>query len=254
MDFGAFKYPQLTLGMVAIFMYVGVEVTIQSNMAALLKMPEIKGIDHTKISHFISLYWGSLMIGRWTGSLSVFKLSKTAKLCLQFLVPFAALGIVCYINYLRGSDISEFYLYIPFVFLACLLFVFSGDNPSKTLLYLASTATIMMIIGLMSSGDLALFSFISGGLFCSVMWPCIFSLAINGLGKYTNQGSSLLVMMILGGALIPPLQGWIADHSNPHSSYIVTVFCFAYIAWYAFATRRIYKKQNISFEEAPVAV
>jgi FHS family L-fucose permease-like MFS transporter len=253
-DLGAFKYPQLTLGMIAIFMYVGVEVTIQSNMAALLEMPEIKGIDHTQISHFISLYWGSLMIGRWTGSLSVFNFSKRIKLLMQFVVPFIALGIVYYVNYLRGSDVSEFNAYIPFVLLGCVLFVISGDNPSKTLLYLASTATIMMITGLLTTGSLALYCFISGGLFCSVMWPCIFSLGITGLGKYTNQGSSLMIMMILGGALIPPFQGKIADLTDPHSSYIVTVFCFAYIAWYAFRTKSIYKKQNISFDEAPVAV
>ncbi|MEZ4805768.1 MAG: MFS transporter [Bacteroidia bacterium] len=66
-DFSVFKYPQLTFGMLAIFLYVGVEVSIQSNLAALLEMPEIKGIDHTTIAPYISLYWGSLMIGRWTG-------------------------------------------------------------------------------------------------------------------------------------------------------------------------------------------
>ena len=89
---------------------------------------------------------------------------------------------------------------------------------------------------------------ISGGLFCSVMWPCIFALAINGLGKYTNQGSSLLVMMILGGAVIPPLQGILVDILNPQISYIVTVFCFAYLAWYAFKVKSIFKKQGIEFE------
>jgi FHS family L-fucose permease-like MFS transporter len=101
-----------------------------------------------------------------------------------------------------------------------------------------------------SSGNLALYSFISGGLFCSVMWPCIFSLAINGLGKYTNQGSSLLIMMILGGALIPPLQGILVDLLNPHISYVLTLFCFAYLAWYAFKVTSIFKKQGIEFKTA----
>jgi MFS transporter, FHS family, L-fucose permease len=238
-DLGAFKFPQLTLGMIAIFMYVGVEVTIQSNMAALLKMPEIKGLDHRGISHFISLYWGSLMIGRWTGSISVFQLSKTGKILMQSIVPVIALLVVYMVNYLRGSDVSDFNYYIPFVIGASILLMISGDNPAKTLLILASAATVMMIVGLLSSGNLALYSFISGGLFCSVMFPCIFSLAINGLGKYTNQGSSLLIMMILGGAIIPPFQGWLADVSDPHSSYGVTVFCFAYLAWYAFRVRNI---------------
>jgi FHS family L-fucose permease-like MFS transporter len=247
-DLGALKYPQLTLGMVAIFVYVGVEVTIQSNLGALLQMPEIKGIDHTKISHFISLYWGSLMIGRWTGALTVFNFSKTTKLMMQIITPFLAFAVIYGINYLRGSQVDDYLYYIPYICIASVLFIFSGDNPARTLLVLSLTACLMMIIGLVSTGNLALYSFISGGLFCSVMWPCIFALAINGLGKYTNQGSSLLVMMILGGAIIPPLQGILVDLLNPQISYIVTVFCFAYLAWYAFKVKSIFKKQGIEFQ------
>jgi FHS family L-fucose permease-like MFS transporter len=247
-DLGALKYPQLTLGMVAIFVYVGVEVTIQSNLGALLQMPEIKGIDHTKISHFISLYWGSLMIGRWTGALTVFNFSKTTKLMMQIITPFLAFAVIYGINYLRGSQVDDYLYYIPYICIASVLFIFSGDNPARTLLVLSLTACVMMIIGLVSTGNLALYSFISGGLFCSVMWPCIFALAINGLGKYTNQGSSLLVMMILGGAIIPPLQGILVDLLNPQISYIVTVFCFAYLAWYAFKVKSIFKKQGIEFQ------
>lgn len=247
-DLGALKYPQLTLGMIAIFVYVGVEVTIQSNLGALLKMPEIKGLDHTKISHFISLYWGSLMIGRWTGALAVFNFKKTTKLIMQLITPLIGFAVICGVNYLRGSDLGDFLFYIPYIMLASFIFIFSGDNPARTLLILSLTSLTMMVVGLISTGNLALYSIISGGLFCSVMWPCIFALAINGLGKYTNQGSSLLVMMILGGAIIPPLQGKLVDFFNPHISYIVTVFCFGYLAWYAFKVKSIFKKQGIEFE------
>lgn len=247
-DLGALKYPQLTLGMIAIFVYVGVEVTIQSNMGALLALPEIKGIDHTQISHFISLYWGSLMIGRWTGSLAVFNFKKTTKLIMQIVTPLLAFGVIFGVNYLRGSNVNDFYFYIPYILIASLIFILSGDNAARTLMILSLTACAMMIIGLVSSGNLALYSFISGGLFCSVMWPCIFALAINGLGKYTNQGSSLLVMMILGGAIIPPLQGILVDTFNPHMSYIITVFCFAYLAWYAFKVKSIFKQQGIELK------
>jgi FHS family L-fucose permease-like MFS transporter len=249
-DLGALKYPQLTLGMIAIFVYVGVEVTIQSNMGALLAMPEIKGIDHTKISHFISLYWGSLMIGRWTGALAVFNFSKTVKIIMQFITPFIAFGVIYGVNYLRGSNVDDFLFYIPYILLATAIFIFSGDNPARTLMILSLTACAMMIIGLVSTGNLALYSFISGGLFCSVMWPCIFALAINGLGKYTNQGSSLLIMMILGGAIIPPFQGFLVDVLNPHLSYIITVFCFAYLAWYAFKVTSIFKKQGVELDNS----
>lgn len=249
-ELGAFKYPQLTLGMIAIFVYVGVEVTIQSNMSALLALPEIKGLDHTKISHFISLYWGSLMIGRWTGSIGVFKLNKPTKLVLRFVVPLIAFGVIYGVNFLRGSKVDDYILYIPFIVLASLIFVIAGDNPIKGLLILSLSAMLMMIVGLFTKGDLALYSFMSGGLFCSVMWPCIFAIAINGLGKYTNQGSSLLVMMIFGGAIIPPVQGLLVDAFGAHISYIVTVFCFAYLAWYAFKVKSIFVKQGISITES----
>lgn len=249
-DLGALRYPQLTLGMLAIFIYVGVEVTIQSNMGALLAMPEIKGIDHTKISHFISLYWGSLMIGRWTGALTVFNFGRTTKVVMQILTPLLAFGVICGVNYLRGSAVEDYLYYIPYILIATAIFILSGDHPARTLLVLSLTACVMMVVGLLSTGNLALYSFISGGLFCSVMWPCIFALAIHGLGKYTTQGSSFLVMMILGGAVIPPFQGLMADLFNPHQSYLVTVFCFAYLAWYAFKVNSIFKQQGIELSVA----
>ena len=211
---GALKFPQLRLGMIAIFVYVGVEVTIQSNMGALLALPNIKGLDHTKISHFISLYWGSLMIGRWTGSLAVFNFNKITKTVMQFITPLIAFTVIYGVNYLRGSNVNDFIFYIPYVLFASLLFIISGDNAARTLFILSISAGIMMIVGLVSTGNLALYSFLSGGLFCSVMWPCIFALAINGLGKYTNQASALLVMMIIGGAIIPPIQGLMVDALN----------------------------------------
>lgn len=249
-DLGALKFPQLKLGMIAIFVYVGVEVTIQSNMGALLAMPEIKGLDHTMISHFISLYWGSLMIGRWTGSLAVFNLQKGTKRILQIITPLLAFVVIYGVNYLRGSQVSDYLLYIPYILIASLIFIFSGENPVRILFILSITGCAMMILGLVSTGNLALYSFISGGLFCSVMWPCIFALAINGLGKYTGQGSALLVMMIMGGAIIPPLQGFLADTFNPHTSYVITVACFAYLAWYAFKVKSIFKKQGIEYIES----
>jgi MFS transporter, FHS family, L-fucose permease len=249
-DLGALKFPQLRLGMIAIFMYVGVEVSIQSNLGALLAMPEIKGLDHTQISHFISLYWGSLMIGRWTGAIEVFNLTKTQKNILQFIIPFIAFAVVFGINYLYGNPVQDFLWYIPFIVVASILFILTADNAVKALLVLSLSACVMMIVGIISTGNLALYSFISGGLFCSVMWPCIFAIAINGLGKYTNQGSSLLIMMILGGAIIPPIQGLIGDVLNPHQSYFITIICFAYLAWYAYKVKGIFIKQGIEIEKS----
>jgi FHS family L-fucose permease-like MFS transporter len=242
---GALKYPQLTLGMLAIFFYVGVEVTIQSNLGALLKLPEIKGISASQISPYISLYWGSLMIGRWRGSLTIFKLSDKVMNILMTVVPILAFAVICGVNYLRNSDISDYKFYAYYLLLAIGAFFIGQEKPARTLILFSCIAAASMIVGLLTTGNVALFSFISGGLYCSVMWPCIFSLAITGLGKYTTQGSSLLIMMILGGAIIPPLQGLIVDHYGAHISYIVPVFCFAYLAFYGCKVRHIFKAQGM---------
>ena len=98
-----------------------------------------------------------------------------------------------------------------------------------------------MSIGVISSGKIALFAFLSGGLCCSIMWPCIFSLSIKGLGKYSSQGSSFLIMMILGGAIIPPIQGKLADIIGIQNSYIITIFCFVYLTIFSVKIKRIFK-------------
>ena len=105
--------------------------------------------------------------------------------------------------------------------------------------------TIAMLIGIFGSGEIALFAFLTGGLFCSIMWPCIFSLSITGLGKYTSQGSSFLVMMILGGAIIPPLQGKLADIFGMITSYWVAVLCFVFLLIYSINTKQILTKQKL---------
>ena len=105
-----------------------------------------------------------------------------------------------------------------------------------------------MIIGLMSTGIYAVYAFLSAGLFCSIMWPCIFSLSLAGLGKYKTQGSAFLVMMILGGAIIPPLQGKLSDVLGIQQSFIVGAVCFGYLTFFAIYVRRLLKQQGVNFE------
>ncbi len=244
------QYPQLLFGMIAIFVYVGTEVTIQSNLGALLELKDIKGIDHTQVDKYISLYWGSLMIGRMSGSLNSFNLSATMKHLLSVVVPFAVFGIILYFNSLRGTYVGDLYVYMAWVAMFIVIKFIGQEKPSRTLLLFGLGAMVMMLVGLFSKGDVALYSFISGGLFCSVMWPCIFNLAIAGLGKNTNQGSSLLIMMILGGAIIPPMQGKLADLSSIgiHNSYWIPFLGFAYLAWYGMAARKMLQKQGLDYD------
>lgn len=105
-----------------------------------------------------------------------------------------------------------------------------------------------MVFGMFTEGVTAVLFFVSGGLFCSIMWPCIFSLSIAGLGQQTTKGSSLLVMMIFGGAIIPPLQGYLGDEIGIHNSYWLPVLCFAYLAFFAWFVGKTLKKQGVEIE------
>ena len=245
---GALQFPQLALGMLAIFTYVGVEVTIQSNLGEVLKLVTDKvnnlnglglpALGDTEIAKYISLYWGGLMIGRWTGAISVFNPTEGLKKALLIIVPYIAFGVIILVNY--GSYTwNEIFIFSVIVAIQIVGFFIAKDKAIATLKVFSMIGLAAMLIGLFSTGTVALFAFISGGLFCSIMWPCIFSLSITGLGKYTSQGSSFLVMMILGGAIIPPIQGKIADIFTIQSSYWVAVLCFAYLILYAFLTKKI---------------
>ena len=254
---GAMQYPQLILGMLAIFTYVGTEVTIQSNMGSLLKTPEFGSFKESGIAPYISLYWGSLMIGRFAGAIGAFNLSKTIKYVLYVIVPFVAFGLVLLVNSITGVDVSNLYVYGFCVAILVVAFFIGKQKPVRTLSTLGVLGVIFILVGLFTTGRVATFSFISGGLCCSIMWPSIFSLAITGLGKYTSQGSAFLIMMILGGSIIPPLQGKIADGSNNlikgmsgiHFSYIVPVLGFAYLIFFAWKVSRELQKQGIDLDQ-----
>ena len=257
---GAMKYPQLVLGMLGIFVYVGVEVTIVSNFSELLKQPDFGGYQSSQVAPFISMYWGSLMIGRWTGSIPVFNFKESTKQILMFVVPLVAFGIVISISAISQYDVKPLYYYIVCVLVQMLAFYLSKNKPARTLMIFALLGLLAMLIGLFSKGQIAVYAFLSGGLFCSIMWPAIFDLSIMGLGKYTTQGSAFLIMMILGGGIIPPIQGKIADYVQTkssvvgygiHQSYWVPVLCFAYLAFLGFVVRGILKKQGINYDTTP---
>lgn len=245
---GAMQYPQLVLGMLAIFTYVGVEVSIQSNLGELLRQPEFGSISSSDLAPYISMYWGSLMIGRWTGAISVFNITKSTKNKLFVLVPAIAFLVVLLFNHLAGHDISHLWVYAVCVVIQVIGFFLGNEKPAKTLMVFGLFGVIAMLTGLLTEGNIAIYAFMSGGLFCSIMWPCIFSLSVSGLGRYTSQGSAFLIMMILGGGIIPPLQGKLADIIGIHPSYIVPVLCFAYLTFFAVKVKSILKLQGIDYE------
>jgi len=250
---GAMQYPQLVLGMLAIFTYVGVEVAIGSNLGELLKLSEFGGLQSSEIAPYISMYWGSLMIGRWAAAITVFKLGGWKKSMALIIVPLIAFSVILGANSLAGKDMSALYYYVVCVFVQIAAFFVSKDKPARTLILFALLGVTAMLIGLFSTGTTAIYAFLAGGLACSIMWPAIFSLSLLGLGKYTAQGSAFLVMMILGGGILPPIQGKLSDIVGIHQSYFIPALCFAYLAFFAWRVKGILGRQGIAVDEAEMA-
>lgn len=249
---GAMQYPQLVLGMLAIFTYVGVEVAIGSNLGELLKLKEFGSLQSSDIAPYISMYWGSLMIGRWAGAITVFNLQGIKKTIALIVVPLIAFGIILGVNILSGKDMKPLYYYVVCVIVQIIAFFLSKDKPARTLTIFGTFGVVAMLIGLFTTGTVAIYAFLAGGLACSIMWPSIFSLSIIGLGKYTSQGSAFLVMMILGGGIIPPIQGKLSDIIGIHQSYIIAVVCFGYLTLFAILVKGLLKKQNIDVDAIEV--
>ncbi|HCR75819.1 MAG TPA: MFS transporter, partial [Chryseobacterium sp.] len=243
----AFEYPQLILGMIAIFVYVGVEVSTASNLPAY--MEKSLGFETKDVAPYISLYWASLMIGRWTGAVEAFDVSAGFKKILRFLAPYLAFGVFLLVNAIAKHDLSHFYVYGLIIIAMIICDIMSKGNPARMLLIFSVAGITALLIGMFTKGMVSVYAFTSVGLFCSTLWPCIFALAINGLGKHTNQGSGFLIMMIMGGGIVSFIQGYVADMTNIHFSYIVGVICFAYLAFYAIRVSGILKSQGIDLDK-----
>ncbi|MDI1317858.1 MFS transporter [Flavobacterium sp.] len=243
----ALKYPQLILGMIGIFVYVGVEVSTASNLPAY--MEKNLGFMTKDVAPFISLYWASLMIGRWTGAVEAFTDNMNTQKILRFVAPYLAFGIFLGVNKFMNHDLTPFYIYGLIILVLIFADMASKGNPARMLLIFSCCGILALLIGMSTDGMTSVYAFTSVGLFCSTLWPCIFTLAISGLGKHTSQGSSFLIMMIMGGGIISWLQGYIADLSNIHISYVVGVACFLYLAFYAWKVTGILKNQGIDFDK-----
>lgn len=244
----AIQYPQLVMGMIGIFVYVGVEVSTASNLPEYMR--QHVGIQTEQIAPYISLYWASLMIGRWTASVGAFGVSAAKAKILNFVMPYLAFAVFLIVNTIAQHDMTQFYIYGLVIIAMIAGDILSKGSPARMLLIFSSMGILALIIGMLTSGMVSVFAFISVGLFCSTLWPCIFTLAVAGLGKHTNQGSSLLIMMIMGGGVIAALQGWVADDKmlGIQYSYIVGALCFAYLAFYAIRVKSILKSQGIDYD------
>ena len=125
----------------------------------------------------------------------------------------------------------------------------------RALAAVAVVAMLLVAITIFGHGLVGMIAIVSCGLFNSVMWPCIFPLSVKGLGKFTSQGSGILVMMVVGGAVIPEIQGLLADKLGYQHSFIIVLLCYAYLVYFALSGYRIRQPRFASIPDyvPPVA-
>ncbi len=225
--FAALRHPHLVLGMLAIFMYVGGEVSVGSSMISFLGQPSVAGLSEMEASHYVSLFWGGMLIGRFMGAIELSELAAGAKQIALAAVPVVALVMLAALR-----PWGEAVLYAPFLALCWLGFLVGRGNAARTLMIFSLAVTALLAVAIGAGGKLAMWCLIGAGLFTSIGWSNTFALAIDGLGIYKSQASSLLVMAIVGGALLPPLQGWLADRITLQDSFVVPLVAYAYVAFY----------------------
>jgi FHS family L-fucose permease-like MFS transporter len=174
------QHRQMVLGALAIFLYVGGEVSIGSFLVNYFADSSIAGMEITEAGEMVAYYWGAAMIGRFVGAIIMYYVSSTKYLAVNALI-----------------------------------------------------AIVMIVVSMNSSGSVAMWSILAVGFFNSIMFPTIFTLAVKGLGSLTSKGSGLVCQGIVGGALIPVVQGVAADGIGIQLSFIVPMLCYIYIGWYA---------------------
>jgi FHS family L-fucose permease-like MFS transporter len=249
---GALKHPHVQLGVLAIFMYVGGEVSIGSTIISFLGQPGVAGLSTVEASKYVSLFWGGMLIGRFMGAVELSEMKKLNKQLFMMGIPILGFGLLL-VSRSWDSDHHQFDFaggwnivknYLPLLALCWVLFQFGKALAGRTLLIFGATIVALLAVSMIEGGKLAMWCIVGIGLFTSIGWPNIFSLALDGMGAYKSQVSSLLVMAVLGGALLPPLQGYIADRGGLQISYVVPLMAYAYVAFYGWMGHRIGKKNS----------
>jgi FHS family L-fucose permease-like MFS transporter len=244
-------------------MYVGGEVSVGSAIINLLGQPNVAGMPEVEASKYVAIYWGGLMIGRFMGAVELSEMQAAKKRVMLVVIPMIAYLVLWIaksapLDALQGGSAGSiitlwreafvangpvFLTYLPFVALCWLLFQFGRAQAARTLFIFALTVVALLLAAILVGGKTAMWCVVAIGLFTSIGWSNTFSLALEGTGIYKSQVSSLLVMAILGGALLPPLQGLIADAThNLQFSFIVPLVAYAYVAFYGWKGHRIGRK------------
>jgi FHS family L-fucose permease-like MFS transporter len=248
------KHPNLIFGAIAIFVYVGGEVSIGSFLVNYFHEPYIGGLAEKLGASFVAFYWGGAMLGRFVGS----SFLGGTKAKYMWMASALAVALIL-LSYPIGGYIPDGYVPgVPnLLFLAWLVFagrplfavvavaaatiaivamLKGGQAKAPTGLLLAVcavAASALVAISMVSTGHVAMWSIILVGFFNSIMFPSIFTLGVAELGPLTGDGSGIMIMAIVGGAIIPVAQGAIADRIGIHHAFFLPVLCYLYILFYA---------------------
>jgi FHS family L-fucose permease-like MFS transporter len=262
----ALKHPHVVLGVLAIFMYVGGEVSVGSAIINFLGQPNVAGMSAIDASKYVSLFWGGMLIGRFMGAVELGEMKPANKQLLLMGVPVLAFVVICFasgwnlakaklgiepglslswgdrINFF-GASFSDGFgvvkMYLPLLGLCWLLFQCGRGLPGRTLMIFSGTIVILLAIAVLVGGKPAMWCIVGIGLFTSIGWPNIFSLALDGMGGLKSQVSSLLVMAVFGGAVLPAVLGRVADVWNLQAAFVVPLAAYAYVAFYGWKGHRI---------------
>lgn len=244
----ALAFPQLRFGMAAIFLYVGAEVSIGSYLVSFLGDEEVMGLEESLASIYLAYYWGGAMIGRLCGAISMTSMKEPGKKPLYMVLTSALLLTLIYaVTAVRFEEGQLAWKFVPFTSLLpfvgliglCLLsFTVVRGKPAPVLSLFSLVLIALLLTGATVTGTVSMWAVLGAGLFNSIMWSNIFTLAIDDLKEHTSQGSSLLVMMIVGGALFPLAMGYAADAFGIRAAFFVPVVSYLYIAWYGWWSQR----------------
>lgn len=199
---------------------------------AVLKLPDVRRtIEAQEVTEGSAWQYRHLLLG----AIGIFLYVGAEVSIGSFLVNFLNLPEVA------GLPESQAAHYVSFYWGGAMVGRFVGSavmryaDSRKVLAFNASIAILLLLVTMFSNGSLAMWAVLSIGLFNSIMFPTIFSLAVNGLGKHTSQASGILCIAIVGGAIVPLIQGVFADYIGVHLAFIIPVICYLYIAYYGLA-------------------
>jgi FHS family L-fucose permease-like MFS transporter len=236
-----FRHKHFVWGWLAIFFYVGSEVTVGSILINYLGSPEVMGIPAGQADKFLSFYWGGLMIGRLMGAISLSGIRNSRKFPMMVAAAVLATAVIIanatFKEKFTMDHFIDFHEILPYLGLVALSFVFFAlgrSSPGRMVGLFAIVAVALTACSMCSHGQVALWSIVGIGLFNSIMWSNIFTLSIRGLGKDTSQGSSLLVMMIVGGAVLPAIQGALMDVIGVRGSLGIVFVGYLYLVLFGF--------------------